>query len=140
MKKGVPHYADRALHNICLEQSHELARQQIEGTASKQLEIRNIANRILDFATDHGTSFGMFEVVFAEQPWKKLKDLLIQCPTKVTFRNFIPEEDDIDQHSLLVSHMLVVTNWSNDIKVFKATIENAAMQLMLYSPMKKPKI
>jgi hypothetical protein len=140
MKKGVPYYADRALHNICHEQSNERSLQQVEGTASKQLEIRNIANRILDFATDHGTSFGMIEVVFAERPWKRLKDLLIQCPTKVTFRNFIPEEDDIDQHSLLVSHMLVVTNWSNDIKVFKATIENENIHLMLYSPMKKPKI
>jgi hypothetical protein len=140
MIKGVSRTADRALHNMFLERSHEIALQQIEGTASTQMEIRRIADRILDYATDPGTSPGMIEVVFADQPWKKLKDLLVQCPDKVTFKNFIPEKDDIDQHSLLVSHMIVVTNWSNDLKVFKATIENESILLMLYSPVKKPKI
>ncbi len=139
MIKAVNHIADRTLHKLFLEKSHELASQQIEGTASKQADIRRIADRILDFALDPGTAFGMIEVVFAEKPWKKLKDLILQLPTKVTFRNFVSEED-FDQHSLLVSHMLVVTNWSNDIKVFKATIENEHVHLMLYSAVKKPKI
>lgn len=139
MRKGIPHEADRVLHSICMEKSHEVALQGIPGSASTQLDIRKIADRVIDYALDSGTSPGVIEVVFADQPWKGLTELYLQCPLTVTFRNFIPEKD-IDQNTLLIKHVLVVTNWSNNIKLFKATIESEPVHLMLYSAVKKANI
>lgn len=140
MIKGIEHIADRALHNLCLEKSQEIALMAIEGSASTQLEIRRIADRVLDYALDPGTSFGIIEVVFPNKSYKDLVELYSMCPVTVTFKNFIPEKDDVDQDTLLVKHVLVVQNWSNAIKVFKATIENERQHLMLYTAVKKPKI
>ena len=140
MIKGIPHEADRALHNVCIEKSNDIMLRQTEGSASTQMEIRRIADRVLEYALDQSTAFGMIEVVFPDQPWKGLNELYAQCPTSVTFRNFIPEKDDVDQNTLLVKHLIVVDNWSNAIKIFKATIENEHVHLMLYSAIKKPKI
>ena len=140
MKKGIPHDADRALHNLCVEKSNDIMLRKTEGSASTQMEIRRIADRVLDYALDLSTAYGVIEVIFPEEPWKGLKEMYAQCPTAVTFRNFIPEEDEIDQNTVLVKHLIVVSNWSNAFKVFKATIENERIHLMLYSAVKKPKI
>jgi len=140
MRKGVPHDADRALHNICVEKSNDIMLRKTEGSASTQMEIRRIADRVLEYALDKATAFGTIEVIFPEKPWKGLNDMYAQCPTSVTFKNFIPEQDEIDQNTMLVKHLIVVTNWSNAIKIFKATIENERIHLMLYSAIKKPKI
>ena len=140
MIKGIEHIADRTLHNICIEKSNDIMLRKTPGSASTQMEIRRIADRILEYARDPSTAFGIIEVVFPEEPWKKLKDLYTQCPVGVTFKNFIPEQDEIDQNTVLVKHLIVVTNWSNAFKVFKATIENERIHLMLYSAVKKPKI
>lgn len=139
MKKGIEHIADRALHNLCLEKSQEVALMGIEGSASTQLEIRRIADRVLEYALDPGTSFGIIEVAFPDKPYNGLDELYAMCPVGVIFKNFIPEKD-VDQNTLLVKHLLVVQNWSNAIKVFKATIENERQHLMLYTAVKKPRI
>lgn len=133
MKKGIPHVADRMLHNICNEKADEIAIQQLPGTASMQMEIRKLANHIIDYALEPATSYGAIEVIFAEKPWKGLNELYLQCPTSVTFSNFIPEKNDVDRDTLLVKHVIVVTKWSNALKIFKATIENDRIHLMLYT-------
>jgi hypothetical protein len=132
MKKGVPTQAERALRHYCFDKSQDIAQQQTPGTASIQSEIREIAERVIDYALDPGTSPGVIEVAFPEKHWNDLSEMYLQCPTTFAFRNFIPE-NDIDQNSLLVKHLIVVTNWSNSLKVFKATIEHDMMHLMLYS-------
>jgi len=140
MKKGIPHEAVRTITILCLEKSQEVALMKQEGTASMQAEIRRIATRIFDYADEPSTAFGVIEVVFADKPWKGLEELYLQCPTTVTFRNFIPEKDDVDRNTILVKHLIVVSSWSNAIKVFKATIENERQHLMLYTAVKRPKI
>lgn len=140
MIKKIPHIANRALINLCLEQSNDKRLQKVEGSASRQMEIRAIANRVIEYALHPGTSYGVIEVVFAEQPWGGLNELYLQCPTLVTFKNFAPEKDDIDQNTLLVKHVIVVSNWSNNLKIFNATIENEPVHLMLYTAVTKPKI
>ena len=140
MRKAIPLDAERLLNTICLEKSQEIALQKIKGTASTQAEIRRIATRILDYADDLSTSFGVIEVVFADRTWKGLEELYLQCPLLIRFKNFIPEEEDVDHNTLLVKHLIVVSNWSNALKIFKATIENARIHLMLYTEVEKPNI
>ena len=140
MIQEIPFEAYRALYNLCEEKANEIAMSGIEGTASTQMAVRRIASRVTDYALDPGTSFGVIEVAFSNKPWKGLNELYLEFPTIVRFRNFTPEKDDIDQNTLLVQHLIVVIGWSNAIKVFKATIENENIHLMLYSAVKSPKI
>ena len=141
MIKGIPHDANRLLRAHCLGKSHDLRAQGLKGIASQQQEIRRIADRIVDYALHPGTSPGWIEVLFPDKPWKGMKELYLQCPTKVAFRNFESEKkDDIDQHTLLVQHLIVVTNWSSNIKLFKATIDNERLHLMIYTEVTTSKI
>jgi len=131
MKKGIPFEANRTLHALCKEKSLEL---RIEGSASRQMEIRQIPSLIEEYALAPGTAIGVVEVVFPDKPFKGLTELYLQCPLTISFRNFIPEIGDIDEDTLLVKHVIVVVNWSINFKLFKATIDNERMHLMLFNP------
>lgn len=132
MIKAISTEVEQMLHGLCKAKSIHIGMQGIEGSASKQLEIRAIADRIIDYALDPKTAPGIIEVAFVKKQIKSIEDVYKQSPVTVTFPNFI-SQDKVNKNTLLVKHLLVIVNWSTSIKIFKATIENEYVHLVLYS-------
>lgn len=104
------------------------------GIASKQLAIKRTAEKILDYAIDPKTAKGIIEVIFAESKFKTIDDVYRQTPLIISFRNFV--DGNVESNTLLVKHVLVVNTDLETLSLFKATITNDPMLLLLYSKSK----